>query len=280
MPKKLIPYPADAWAVVLIVGTFLGQVALFLFVDSVPLLVLGTLLLVPFLVSVVGYNHNHMHVRTFSNGPLNRILEMMIFFETGSSPYSGVLNHIVGHHASYDKPEIDTLNWRRRDGTMMGRHEFAARTMLWHYPSCFVLGKEVPRYMGQFVVYGVLGLAMLVAMAWYRPAATLIVFVVPMLLMLYALKWAAYAHHSGLPYGDDHLASRTHTGKLYNWFTWNAGYHAAHHFKQALHWSLLPEYHERELAAKIPAELQGDGWGEEIKRRKTPPAAQPAQPAH
>jgi fatty acid desaturase len=196
----------------------------------------------------------------------------MIFFATGSSPYSGVLNHIAGHHACYDRPELDTLSWRRRDGSMMGRHEFAARTMLWHYPSCFVLGKEVPRSMRRFLAYGGLGLAILAAMAWVRPAATLIVFVVPMALMLYALKWAAYSHHSGLPIGDDYLASRTHTGRLYNWFTWNAGYHAAHHFRQALHWTLLPEYHERELAAKIPTELQGDGWGEELERRANRPA--------
>jgi fatty acid desaturase len=261
MWKKLTPYPADAWAVLLIAGTFLGQVALYLLVDSVPLLVLGAVLLVPFCASVVAYNHNHMHVRTFRNSLTNRILELMIFFETGSSPYSGVLNHIVGHHANYDKPEMDTLNWRRRDGTMMGRHEFTLRTMLWHYPSCFVLGKAAPRYMRQFLFYGVLGIAILAALGWYRPVPALIVFVAPMVLMLYATKWSAYAHHSGLAYGDDYRASRTHTGRFYNWFTWNAGYHAAHHFKQALHWTLLPEYHEHELAAKIPAELQGDGWG-------------------
>jgi fatty acid desaturase len=226
---------------------------------------------------VVAYNHNHMHVRTFNNALLNRVLELMIFFETGSSPFSGTLNHIVGHHASYDQPEIDTLNWRRRDGSTMGRHEFAAKTMLWHYPSCFGLGKQNPRFMGQFLLYLVIGFGAVGAAIVYRPLPGLIMFVLPMLVMLYMLKWAAYAHHSGLPYGDDYTASRTHTGGFYNWFTWNAGYHAAHHFKQALHWSLLPEYHNRELAAKIPAELQGDGWGEDLKRRKA--GQQPEQGA-
>jgi fatty acid desaturase len=274
MRKKLIPYPADAWAVLLIVALFAAQLALYLFVDSVWLLIASTLVLVPACLSVVGYNHNHMHVRTFTSRPLNRVLEILIFLETGSSPYSGVLNHIVGHHASYDKPEIDTLNWRRRDGSVMGRHEFAFRTALWHYPSCFVLGKHSRKYFWQFIVYLVICLGVVAALIAYRPVPALIVFVAQMLLMLYALKWSAYAHHSGLPYGDDYVASRTHTGKFYNWLTWNAGYHAAHHFKQALHWTLLPEYHERELAAKIPAELQGDGWGEELKRRHNTPAMQ------
>lgn len=269
--RKLIPYPADAWAVLLIVATFVAQMALYLFVDSVGWLVAGTLALVPFCLSVVAYNHNHMHVRTFANQPLNRLLELLIFLQTGSSPFSGTLNHIVGHHASYDKPELDTLNWRRRDGSAMGRHEFAIRCMLWHYPSCFVLGRKNPRLMTQFLVYLALGGACLAGLLIYRPIPALIVFVAPMLLMLYALKWSAHAHHSGLPYGDDYTASRTHTGRFYNWFTWNAGYHAAHHFKQALHWTLLPEYHQGTLASKIPAELQGPGWGEELKRRNAQP---------
>lgn len=274
MRKKLIPYPADAWAVLLIVATFAGQLALYLFVNDVRWLAAGAFALVPFSLSVVAYNHNHMHVRTFTNAPLNRLLELLIFLETGSSPFSGTLNHIVGHHASYDKPELDTLNWRRRDGSTMGRHEFAIRCLLWHYPSCFVLGRKNPRLMSEFLVYLVLGGACLAALLVYRPVPALIVFVAPMLLMLYALKWSAYAHHSDLPYGDDYTASRTHTGQFYNWFTWNAGYHAAHHFKQALHWTLLPEYHQGTLASKIPSELQGPGWGEDLKRRKPAAAAQ------
>ena len=267
MRKPLIPCPADAWAVALIAATFAGQLALYRFVDSPWWRVAGMIVLLPCCASVVAYNHNHMHVRTFTSAPLNRLLELVIFLQTGSSPFSGTLNHIVGHHASYDQPARDTLNWRRRDGAMMGRHEFAWKTALGHYPSCFALGKGRPRFRRAFLVYLGLGLGVLGALIAYRPVPALIVFVAPMAVMLYLLKWAAYAHHCGLPYGDDHTASRTHTGRFYNRVTWNAGYHAAHHVKQALHWTQLPAYHARELAAKIPAELQGDGWGEHLKRQ-------------
>jgi fatty acid desaturase len=267
MRKHLIPYAADVWAVVLIIATFAGQLGLYLFVDSAGWRVAGVVGLLPCCASVVAYNHNHMHVRTFTSPLLNRLLELVIFFETGSSPFSGTLNHIVGHHASYNTPALDTLSWRRRDGSMMGRHEFALRTALGHYPSCFVLGKNHPRFRRAFLGYLVLGLGVLGALIAYRPVPALIVFVGPMAVMLYVLKWAAYAHHSGLPCGDDYTASRTHTGRFYNRVTWNAGYHAAHHVKQALHWTLLPEYHARDLAAKIPAELQGNGWGEHLKRQ-------------
>ena len=268
MRKNLLQYPADAWAIALITVTFTGQLSLYLFVDDARFLVAGAVALLPFCTSVTAYNHNHIHVRTFTHRPLNRLLELLIFFETGSSAGSGTLNHIVGHHESYDRPERDTLNWRRPDGSTMGRYEFAWKTALRHYPSCIVLGKDQPRLRRQFMVYLALGLGVLGLLIAHRPVPALIAFVMPMSVMLYVLKWAAYAHHSGLASEDDYAGSRTHTGRFYNWATWNAGYHAAHHFKQALHWTLLPEYHERELAAKIPAALQGDGWGEDLKQRK------------
>lgn len=274
MRKNLLSYPADAWAVVVIAATFAGQLSLYFFVDDVRFLAAGAVALLPLCTSVTAYNHNHIHVRTFTSSPLNRVLELLIFLETGSSPGSGTLNHIVGHHETYEHPERDTLNWRRRDGSTMGRHEFAVKAALWHYPSCFVLGKDHPQLRRSFLGFLALGLGVLGLLIAHRPVPALIAFVMPMLVMLYVLKWAAYAHHSGLPSDDDYAGSRTHTGRFYNWATWNAGYHAAHHFKEVLHWTLLPEYHERELAAKIPAELQGDGWGEDLKKRKAHAAAQ------
>ena len=274
MRKNLLQYPADAWAVTLIAAIFAGQLGLYFFVDNVGFLIAGAIGLLPFCTSVTAFNHNHIHVRTFGRPLPNRILELLIFFETGSSPFSGTINHIVGHHDTYDRPELDTLNWRRADGRAMGRHEFALKAALRHYPSCFVLGRDRPELRRQFVIYLTLGLGILGLLVAHRPVPALLVFGVPMLAMLYVLKWAAYAHHSGLPSDDDYRGSRTHTGRFYNWATWNAGYHAAHHFQQGLHWTLLPAYHERELAAKIPAELQGDGWGEDLKKRKFTPATQ------
>lgn len=132
--------------------------------------------------------------------------------------------------------------------------------MLNHYPSCFQLDGERKILFRKFVVYLLVCIALLAALIIHNPKAALIVFVLPMLLQQYILKWGAYPHHSGLEQDDDYTSSRTHTGRFYNWVTWNAGYHAAHHFQQALHWSFLPEYHAT-LAGKIPAHLQSDGWG-------------------
>ena len=41
---------------------------------------------------------------------------------------------------------------------------------------------------------------------------------------------------------------------IYNLLTGNLGYHTAHHHKQGLHWSRLPELHEK-IKDKIPENL-------------------------
>jgi fatty acid desaturase len=48
--------------------------------------------------------------------------------------------------------------------------------------------------------------------------------------------------------------SRNFVSKFGNWLVFNAGYHAAHHDKPGLHWSLLPAAHA-EIAARIDPSL-------------------------
>lgn len=269
MLSKTFRNPIDVWPAALVMTLLAALLVIYFYVDNIWLMVVLSLLLLPARLSVVGYNHNHIHCMTFVEQAPNRLLEIMMFFETGTTPFSGTLNHIVGHHAHYFEPELDTLNWRRADGSRMGHHEFSLKAALWHYPSCWPLSRDRPALRNKFIVYSALCALLLAALIVHKPLAAIIVFAAPMLLMLYMLKYAAYAHHSGLPIGDDFTGSRTHTGKFYNWITWNNGYHAAHHVRQALHWTELPALHA-ELAQRIPDELQGERWGSQFAGARMP----------
>lgn len=281
MRKPILCHRVDAWAVLLVGSILAAQLSIYFLVSSPWLALLATIGLLPFCMSVLAYNHNHMHTQTFGYRPLNRLFELAIFLQTGSSPFSGTLNHVLGHHATYLDPSLDTLNWRRADGSTMTKHEFARKKALWHYPSCLFFGrrKQNQALLRLFALYLLLGLVIVAALVAYRPVSGLIVFVFPMALMLYVLKLGAYNHHSGLAEDDHYRASRTNTSRFYNWATWNAGYHAAHHFKQALHWSKLPAYHET-LAPKIPPELQGERWGADALRRRTAAKRRAPAPGH
>ena len=265
---RILRQTVDIWAVLLIVSTGAIQLACYLLATDSWVRTLVMLSLVPACASIVAYNHNHIHLNTFTIAPLNRLLEIVIFLQTGNSPYASTLNHVLGHHATYLRPERDTLNWRRADGAAMTRVEYGIKRALSHYPSCFQIGRETRSlFYRRFLVYLAICLAILTTLVAYKPLAALQLYIVPMALMLFVLKWGAYPHHTGLPVSGDETASRTHTGSFYNWITWNSGYHAAHHFSQALHWSRLPEYHRSQIATRVPRALQGPGWGEASTER-------------
>lgn len=54
--------------------------------------------------------------------------------------------------------------------------------------------------------------------------------------------------HDGADPDSRHNHSRSFVGKTVNWLTFNNGFHAAHHLRPGLHWSLLPAAHERLVA--------------------------------
>ena len=58
---------------------------------------------------------------------------------------------------------------------------------------------------------------------------------------------------SGLDTDDPLEASRNYTGRIRNALTGNLGFHTAHHYRQGLHWSKLPELHAT-IAHRIPAD--------------------------
>lgn len=259
MLDALLKYRVDIWPVLLIVATFAAQASVYLWVDHVGWVILAELPLFVCCMSVLAFNHNHIHCHTFKQGWLNRILELMMFFQTGISPFSSTINHILGHHANYFDPSTDTLNWKRPDGSVKTRRQFSIEHALNHYPSCFKFGPQKPVIFAKFRFYLVISIVLLALVVIYKPANALVLFVIPMVLLQYMLKWAAYPHHSGVEIGNDFTASRTNIGAIYNKFTWNAGYHLAHHVKQAHHWSLLPELHQS-IADKVPAQLVADDW--------------------
>ncbi|MCH2043355.1 MAG: fatty acid desaturase [Saprospiraceae bacterium] len=53
--------------------------------------------------------------------------------------------------------------------------------------------------------------------------------------------------HDGTDQDHPYNHSRTFKSNLLNFFTFNNGYHGAHHEKPGLHWSLLPEYHAKNI---------------------------------
>jgi fatty acid desaturase len=126
--------------------------------------------------------------------------------------------------------------------------------MLTAYYRAYQVGKRHPRPLKIFLIATTVTTLVVTCLVWYRPVPALFVFVIPMISSLFFTAWVTYAHHAGLDVDNDFEASYNIMTPIYNTLTGNLGYHTAHHHKQGLHWSLLPELHEK-IKDKIPEYL-------------------------
>jgi fatty acid desaturase len=203
---------------------------------------------------ISAWNHHHQHLPMFRHALPNRLLEIVFGFQTGVTSHAWFLHHVVGHHRNYLDQDQDESRWKRRDGSTMGELEYALTTALTAYPRAFQVGKKHPKAQRLFVSMALLQLALLGVLFWHNWYNALFVFLLPMGLSLYLTAWATYFHHVGLETKDHNEASYNILHRGYNLMTGNLGYHTAHHSKQGLHWSKLPELHAK-LARNIPATL-------------------------
>lgn len=251
-------YSADRLPVGVVLLFSVIDFSVYLLVDSVVWLFAYMLLMILPKGVICAWNHHHQHTRTFYSQPLNRVLEFFYALHTGVTTNLWVLHHVLGHHRNYLDQSSDESAWQRADGTRMNVIEYTLNIAGTAYQRGYRVGKKFPRVQRDFIVYGLLTLTGVLALIWYKPAAGLLVFALPMVISLLFTSWVTYDHHSGLDTDDVFAASHNNTGKIYNVLTGNLGYHTAHHYRQGLHWSKLPELHEK-LVGSIPPELITNG---------------------
>ncbi len=200
------------------------------------------------------WNHHHQHVFTFGSNLLNHLLEVSYALHTGATTHLWLLHHVLGHHRNYLDQTQDESQWRRKDGAVMGEFEYALTVAGTSFYRAYQVGRGHPKVQRTFLTFTSLTFAFVGLLVWYRPLPALFLFVLPMISGLILTSWATYVHHSGLDTDDPFHASRNNVNSWYNLFTGNLGYHTAHHFRQGVHWSRLPELHEQ-IKDKIPPEL-------------------------
>jgi len=247
-------FSADRVPVLLVLAFSAIDFSVYFLVDNVWLLT-GYLLLTIIPKGIVcAWNHHHQHTMTFHRKSLNRVLEFFYALHTGVTTNLWVLHHVLGHHRNFLDQSKDESAWKRKDGNTMGPLEYTLNIAGTAYFRGYKVGNKFPRVQRDFVLYGTLTVLGVLALVWYRPIPGLLVFVLPMVIALMFTAWVTHDHHSGLDTDDPFEASYNNTNRVFNLLTGNLGYHTAHHYRQGLHWSKLPELHEK-IKDQIPVEL-------------------------
>ncbi|MDI1301366.1 MAG: fatty acid desaturase [bacterium] len=236
---------------------FVIQLLTFFFVDSlwgVASVMLGLLM---FSAMPGSISHNHHHVPTFMRPWMNRIYEVMLFLEVGIPPYAWTIHHNIGHHKDYLDQEKDPANWRLPDGSVMSRIRYDIVGALRIYPEIRKIGRHYPELYRRFRIWTSVAVLVLGVFILMDPLKALLLFVAPMPFMYLGLLDNTYMQHSDLDTRSELTASRNTSSRLYNFISWNLGYHTAHHMKPNLHWSRLPVFHAQ-IESSIPAGMKCD----------------------
>ena len=247
-------YKEDRLPVAIFTGLLLLDLGVYFYVENIWFLVAWLVLGIWPKGCICAWNHHHQHVHTFKQNFLNRLLEVVYTFHTGITTNMWVLHHNLGHHLNYLDQTKDESGWKRKDGKTMGVIEYTLTIALTGPTRAYRVGKRHPKYQTGFITMGTVNAFLLGLLIWNNWVNGLLVFALPMLIGYVVTCWATYSHHAGLDTEDHHEASYNIMHKWYNIMTGNLGYHTAHHMKQGLHWSKLPEYHET-IKHKIPKHL-------------------------
>ncbi len=250
-------FNADRIPVFIVLAFSLVDFMVYFMVNSVWWLTGYALLMLPAKGLICAWNHHHQHTMTFHSKLLNRILEFFYALHTGVTTNLWVLHHVLGHHRNFLDQSRDESGWQSADGKPMSVVRYTLTIASTAYYRGYKVGQKFPRLQREFIRYIVLTIIGVALLCWFRFVPALIVFVIPMIISLLFTAWVTHDHHSGLDTDDQFLASYNNTNRIFNLLTGNLGYHTAHHYRQGLHWSHLPDLHEK-IKHQIPRELIRD----------------------
>ena len=199
-------------------------------------------------------NHHHQHYKFFSVKWANRVMEFIMGLQTGVVGELWVLHHTLGHHQNYLDRHKDESGWQKENGETMNIFEYTILVGSTTYPRALKVGSRYPRERKRLIQNIVVTLIAIALLTWYNWYNALIVFILPMLVLLYATVFDTYKHHVGLDKQNPIEATYNIIDPTYNWFTCNLGYHTAHHLQCGKHWAELPTLHEQ-IKDGIPQEL-------------------------
>lgn len=171
----------------------------------------------------------------------------------GQTPYTYFAHHIGMHHAEGNLPNDLSTTMPYRGDSRWDFAKYAGRF--------FFLGTvDLARYMVRrkqhkllrMVILGELGwLAGVIALAAWQPGPTLFVFVLPVLILRFAMMQGNWAQHAFVDLSDPNNPYRNSVNLInsrHNKRCFNDGYHIVHHLKPPAHWTEHPVEFEKNLA--------------------------------
>lgn len=223
--------------------------------------------IIPFLLWMCTINfmvaitiHNTVHCPVFKNKFLNKIHFILLTLAFGSPATGYVPGHNLSHHKHLQTPKDNA-----RTDKMRYKWNFLNQFLFFFVmipgiiktESKFVreVGPHRPRwyktYWTEVAILWIWRITWLIVDWRYF----LIVLFIPNIYAVWGIFGTNFWQHDGCDEHHPYNHSRNFSGKLFNILVCNNGYHGAHHMKPSLHWSLYPEFHDKEIKPYIHPNL-------------------------
>lgn len=199
----------------------------------------------------VGVNfHNHSHRRIFTSTFLNRWFARFWTFSGGWPSFFWEYSHVTVHHCNLLGNEDWTLPKKNAEGTF----EDFRRYVLVHWPwRCMIhLRRDLilrPSLRRRAIRECAIFLALWSIPFWIDPIMGACLWVLPQWIAnTWVMGSGMYVQHAGcIRKSTDSPVSHSNVfmSKFFNLTMFNIGYHLEHHEYPRVHWSELPELHER-----------------------------------
>ncbi len=206
--------------------------------------------------------HNTLHCPIFCSARLNSALQILLSCAYGFPISEYVPGHNLSHH-----------RFTQRGGDVMRTDkapfvQLNALNLLAFFPRVALdvlaqnaryvsaVRKTRPRWRRQLLLEAAFcwgSKAPLLTLDWRR---ALLFVLLPHLFAVYAITTVNLLQHDGCDPDHPLNHSRNFTGRIFNFFTFNNGYHAVHHDEPGLHWSLLPQAHRARYRGRLHAALE------------------------
>ncbi|PIE17324.1 MAG: fatty acid desaturase [Proteobacteria bacterium] len=210
----------------------------------------------PFVLMV--HNTSHRALFTRDHPLANKYIPWVVGLFFGQSPETYFSHHIGMHHAEGNLPND-------LSSTMRFQRDSFADFMRYYLRFVFLGAFELVAYLRsrrrhklarRFIVGEVFYFALAAGLMFVSWRATLVVFVVPLVLTRFLLMAGNWTQHAFVDpdHPDDDLRSvTTFINSHYNHRAFNDGYHVGHHLKPGLHWLDHPAYFAKTREQMIEA---------------------------
>lgn len=205
-------------------------------------------------------NHNHQHHPTFRHRRLDQLFGLMITWATGQPSLAIRPMHMMNHHVHNNDEEdfvrASIVDYKIKIFNLLLFPFVALRRFVRVKAAEMRRWREKrPELYRQLVVERWALYPLLVVLLFAAPRETFLFIFLPWLFGQWGILAVNHIQHAGCDHESRFNHSRNFTGSWLNWWTFNNGFHTAHHLQPGLHWTRLPVFHKGILPQLAP-ELQ------------------------